>query len=260
MADQPKLLVTRQGAITRITFNSPERRNAVDIETSIRLRDAVEEAAKDDTRVVILTGAGTEAFCSGADLKAGAALERDVTHFLRTVTNPTILALREMPKPVIARVNGVAAGVGCNYALAADLRVAVETARFSQAFVRIGLIPDGGSTYFLPRLVGYARAFEMIATGEPIDALQAMSLGLVNRIVPAGRLDAVVDELAARLAASPPLAMAGIKRALSYGDSHQLAEALEFEAVTQKTCFESEDFREGVTAFLQKRSAQFQGR
>jgi 2-(1,2-epoxy-1,2-dihydrophenyl)acetyl-CoA isomerase len=140
------------------------------------------------------------------------------------------------------------------------MRIAVETARFSQAFVRIGLIPDGGSSYFLPRLIGYARAFEMIATGEPIDALQAVSLGLINRVVPVERLDAAVDELAARLAAAPALAIAGIKRALAYGDSHRLAEALEFEAVTQKTCFESEDFREGVKAFLEKRSAHFQGR
>lgn len=260
MPGPPKLLVTRDGPCLRITFNSPERRNAVDIDTCVRFREAVEEAAKDDSRVVILTGAGSEAFCSGADLKAGASFERDVTHFLRTVTNPTILALRQMPKPVIARVNGIAAGAGCNYALAADLRIAVESARFSQAFVRIGLVPDGGSSYFLPRLVGYARAFEMVALGEPVDALEALSLGLVNRVVPAARLDAVVDEWAARLAASPALAVAGIKRALSFGDSHSLAEALDCEAVAQKACFESDDFREGVAAFLEKRAPRFQGR
>lgn len=259
MPGEPKLLVTRQGALTRITFNSPERRNAVDIEMCIQLRDAVLQAAADDSRVVILTGAGSEAFCSGADLKAGANLD-DVTTYLRTVTNPTIRALREMPKPVIARVNGVAAGVGCNYALAADIRVAVETARFSQAFVKIGLAPDGGGTYFLPRLAGYARAFEMIATGEPIDASQALALGLVNRVVPAAQLDATVDDLAAKLAASPALAMAGIKRALAYGDTHTLADALDCEAVTQKECFESADFREGVRAFLEKRPPRFEGR
>lgn len=259
MSDQPKLLVTRQGAVTRITFNSPERRNAVDVEMCILLREAVEQAAGDDSRVVILTGAGGDAFCSGADLKAGAKFD-DVTHYLRTVTNLTIRALREMSKPVIARVNGVAAGVGCNYALAADIRIAVDTARFSQAFVKIGLIPDGGSTYFLPRLIGYARAFELIATGEPIDARQAHALGLVNRVVPAEQLDAVVDGLAQKLAAAPALAMGGIKRALGFGDSHSLAEALECEAVTQKQCFESEDFREGVTAFLKKRAPSFKGR
>lgn len=259
MPDQPKLLVTRQGAVTRITFNSPERRNAVDVDMCIQLRDAVQQAAGDDSRVIVLTGAGSEAFCAGADLKAGANVD-DVTTYLRTVTNPTIRALREMPKPVIARVNGVAAGVGCNYALAADIRLAVETARFSQAFVRIGLVPDGGGTYFLPRLVGYARAFEMIATGEPIDARQALALGLVNRVVPAAQLDATVGDLVEKLAAAPPLALAGIKRALSYGEAHPLAETLDCEAVTQKACFESADFREGVRAFLEKRPPRFEGR
>ncbi len=257
MPEQPKLLVARENAVTRITFNAPDRRNAVDLETCHLLFAAVKEAARDDSRVVILTGAGGDAFCSGADLKSGAKMEHDVTHFLRTVTNPTIRTLREMNKPVIARVNGVAAGIGCNYALAADIRIAVDSARFSQAFVKIGLIPDGGSTYFLPRLLGYGRAFELMVTGEPLDARQALELGLVNRVVAADELDSAVDELAARLAAAPALAIEGIKLALGYAENHTLAEALDSEAVIQKTCFESQDFREGVTAFLEKRPARF---
>ncbi|MEO8657252.1 MAG: enoyl-CoA hydratase-related protein [Bryobacteraceae bacterium] len=259
MADHPKLLVTRDGAVTRITFNNPERRNAVDPAMCVALRDAVLAAADDDSRVVVLTGAGGEAFCSGADLKAGAPVN-DVTEYLRTVTNPTIRALREMAKPVIARVNGVAAGVGFNYALAADIRIAVDTARFSQAFVKIGLIPDGGSTFLLSRMIGYARAFELMISGDVIDAPRALALGLVNRVVTAEELDGVVDGLAARLAAAPALAVAGIKRAVGFGEEHSLAESLDFEAVAQKGCIESADFREGVAAFLQKRAPRFEGR
>jgi len=181
----------------------------------------------------------------------------DVTEYLRAVTNPTILALRAMPKPVIAKVRGVAVGLGCNYALACDLRVTASDARFGQVFSRIGLMPDGGSTYFLPRMTGYARAFEWMATADVYDARRCFELGIVNRVVEPAELDAAVDDLAQRLAEGPALAYANIKRALSTGEAASLAETLDREAVGQKTCLESPDFREGVQAFLEKRKPKF---
>ncbi len=256
-----KLIVTRQDGVTRITFNAPERRNAVDQEMVERLHHVVLETARDSTRVLVLAGAGG-AFCAGADVKGMLSRGRsfDVTEHLRRLTNPTIVALREMAKPVIAAVDGVAVGIGCNYALAADIRIATTAARFGQVFSKIGLMPDGGSTYLLPRLVGYAKAFELMATGEIIDAPRALALGIANRVVASEELEAAVNELAARLAAGPGVALAGLKRALIYAETHSLAESLDCEAVTQGECFRSEDFREGVTAFLEKRPPVFHGR
>jgi len=259
MADEPRLLVTLNNGIKRITFNAPERRNAVDRATSERFLEVVQETARDESKVVILTGAG-DAFCAGADLTASRPGGDDVSAFLRRVANPAILALREMAKPVIARVHGHAVGIGCNFALAADIRIASTAAKFGQVFSKIGLIPDGGSTYFLPRMIGYPQAFELMVTGEIFDAQKALALGIVNRVVPFEELDRTVNEWAERLSSGASLAIAGIKRALSYGESHTLAEALECEAATQKTCYESQDFREGVTAFREKRKAMFQGK
>jgi 2-(1,2-epoxy-1,2-dihydrophenyl)acetyl-CoA isomerase len=259
MAQEPRLLVSLENGVTRITFNAPERRNAVDRATSERLLEVVQEAARDQSKVVVLTGAA-DAFCAGADLSTAKPGGDDVTEFLRRVVNPTILALRQMPKPVIARVHGHAVGVGCNYALAADIRVASTEAKFGQVFSKIGLIPDGGSTYFLPRMIGYPKAFEWMATGAIIDAQQASEFGLVNCVVPLKDLDDVVEQWCRRFRSMATLAIAGIKRALSFGESHTLAEALDFEAVTQQACYQSEDFREGVAAFREKRKAMFQGK
>jgi 2-(1,2-epoxy-1,2-dihydrophenyl)acetyl-CoA isomerase len=259
MAQESRLLVSLENGVKRITFNAPDRRNAVDRATSERLLEEVQEAARDGSKAVVLTGTG-DAFCAGADLSTSKPGGGDVTEFLRRVVNPTVLALRQMPKPVIARVHGHAVGVGCNYALAADIRVASTEAKFGQVFSKIGLIPDGGSTYFLPRMIGYPKAFEWMATGAIIDAQQASEFGLVNCVVPLKDLDEVVDEWCRRFRSMASLAIAGIKRALSYGESHPLAEALDFEAVTQQTCYESDDFREGVAAFREKRKPVFQGK
>lgn len=259
MSASDKLLVTLENGIKRITINRPERRNALDGETMILLREEIERSAEDESRVVILTGAG-DSFCAGADLQAVGQREVDVTTSLRERTNPTILAMRKLAKPIIARIHGYAVGVGCNYALACDILIASDQAKFGQVFIKIGLMPDGGSTYFLPRIVGYAKAFELMATGDIFGAQDAFALGLVNRVVAFAELDATVNAMAERLAASPPLALAKIKEGLANGERSDLAGALEFEAVNQGDCFRSDDFKEGVAAFLEKRKANFQGK
>jgi 2-(1,2-epoxy-1,2-dihydrophenyl)acetyl-CoA isomerase len=262
MASSDKLIVTLDNGIKRITINRPQRRNSVDAETVELLHEAVLQSAEDDSRVLILTGAG-DAFCAGADLQATSQADTksfDVTAALRERTNPTILAMRRLSKPIIARVHGAAAGVGCNYALACDIIIASDQARFGQVFVKIGLMPDGGSTFFLPRLVGYHKAFELMATGDIISAQEALALGMINRVVPFEQLDPAVDEMAVRLAVGAPIALAKIKEGLNHGERSNLAAALEFEAINQAACFNSDDFVEGVKAFLEKRKAGFQGR
>lgn len=259
MSASDKLLVSLENGIKRITINRPERRNALDGETMIRLREEIQRSAEDESRVVILTGAG-DSFSAGADLQAVGQREVDVTTSLRERTNPTILAMRKLPKPIIARIHGHAVGVGCNYALACDILIASDQAKFGQVFIKIGLMPDGGSTYFLPRIVGYAKAFELMATGDIFSAQDALALGLVNRVVPFEELDRTVNAMAERLAASPPIALAKIKEGLANGERSDLAGALEFEAVNQGDCFRSADFKEGVAAFLEKRKANFQGK
>jgi 2-(1,2-epoxy-1,2-dihydrophenyl)acetyl-CoA isomerase len=250
--------VRMEDGIKTVTFSAPERKNAVTREMTLDLQRIVEDTAVDATRVMILTGEG-DAFCAGADLKSALAPGDDVTAYLRRVTNPTIAAMRALPIPIIARVHGVAVGIGCNYALACDLRIASTEAKFGQIFARIGLMPDGGSTYFLPRMIGYARAFEWMATADIWDAARCHQAGLVNQVVPFDELDSTVMTLARRLAAGPSLAYAQIKRALNIGDRGSLEDALEAEATGQSTCIQSADFREGVTAFLEKRTARFRG-
>jgi 2-(1,2-epoxy-1,2-dihydrophenyl)acetyl-CoA isomerase len=262
MSDNPKLLVTLENGIKRITFNRPEKKNPVDHETFELFRQAFADCSGDGTRVVILSGAG-DAFSSGADLSSFGKTnpaEYDVTKSLREVTNPAILAMRELPIPIIARVHGVAAGIGCNYALAADIIIASDKASFGELFIRIGLMPDGGGTFFLPRLTGYHKAFELMALGEVISAEEAFQLGMVNRVVPVQQLDATVDQLAERLLQMAPISLAKIKAALNHSAHTDLAGALEFEAVNQAACFHSQDFIEGVTAFLQKRKPVFKGK
>jgi 2-(1,2-epoxy-1,2-dihydrophenyl)acetyl-CoA isomerase len=257
-----KLLVTLEDGIKRITFNRPERRNSVDTETIELLHEEIQRSAEDECRVVILTGAG-DSFCAGADLQASSERDIrnvDVTASLREHTNPTILAMRRLAKPIIARIHGHAVGVGCNYALACDILIASEQAKLGQVFIRIGLMPDGGSTYFLPRIVGYSRAFELMATGEILSAEEALALGLVNRVVSFADLDLTVDQMAARLASAPAVALAKIKEGLNHGERSDLAGALEFEAINQDACFRSEDFMEGVNAFREKRKPIFKGK
>lgn len=260
MAGNEKLVVTLgEDGVKRITFNNPARRNAVDFEMFERFAEAIRESATDASRVVVITGAG-DSFCSGLDLAATSTRELaslDVAAKVRELINPPVMLMRSLCKPFVARVNGPAAGIGTSYVLACDVRVASVDATFSQSFIRIGLMPDGGSTHFLPALVGYAKAFELMTTGATLSADDALRLGVVNRVVPREELDAAVDEIAARLARAPQPALARIKAALTRAEQERLAAALDFEAEAQGECFASADFLEGVAAFAEKRAPVF---
>ncbi|HEX8720215.1 MAG TPA: enoyl-CoA hydratase-related protein [Pyrinomonadaceae bacterium] len=255
-----KLLVTLEGGVKRITFNNPARRNAVDFGMFEAFARAVEDSATDESRVVVVTGAG-EAFCAGLDLGSVSPAElaaMDVAAKVRELINPPVLRMRETGKPFVARVNGPAAGIGFSYVLASDVVVASEEATFSQSFVRVGLMPDGGSTHLLPALVGRVKAFELMATGDVLSARDAQRLGLVGRVVARTELDAAVEDIVKGLASAPQPSLARIKAALNLAEGGgSLAAALDFEAEGQADCFRSRDFAEGVAAFMQKRPPQF---
>jgi 2-(1,2-epoxy-1,2-dihydrophenyl)acetyl-CoA isomerase len=253
----------RRGSELRITLNRPDALNAWDKQFGYDLLAAVREAEADDVRAVVITGAG-RAFSSGADLKAGFdATPEGHPDVLTTLTeryHPIITGLRTLPKPVIAAVNGPAVGIGCSLALACDLIVARESAYFLLAFVNIGLVPDGGSSLLLPERAGLARATEMAMLGERVPARQALEWGLINRVTPDDGLEGAVDELAARLAAGPTRAYAGIKRQLNAWLFERMGAQLALEAEIQQQSAASGDFQEGVLAFLHKRPAAFEGR
>jgi 2-(1,2-epoxy-1,2-dihydrophenyl)acetyl-CoA isomerase len=256
--------------IGTITLNRPQKFNAITNQVLRELRQALESAGSDEgVRCLILTGAGS-AFCAGQDLNeiqlqpsAGASTIQDsasIEEHLHKYYHPVILGMRSLEKPVIAAVNGVAAGAGCSLALAADLRIAADNASFIQAFTRIGLIPDSGSTYFLPRLIGLAHSLAMIFTGDAISAQDALQMGLVNRVVPSGELMEVTRQLALRLAQGPTRAIGLAKRAVNVALNTDLQTALNTEARLQAEAAATRDAAEGIAAFLEKRKARFQGR
>jgi 2-(1,2-epoxy-1,2-dihydrophenyl)acetyl-CoA isomerase len=250
---------TSQGVLT-LTLNRPDALNSFNVEMKEALLAALKDAARDrGARVIVLTGSG-RAFSAGQDLKERQAPGvNDLGTELRTRYNPIILAMRQLEKPIIGAVNGVAAGAGISIALACDIVLAAESATFIEAFTRVGLVPDTGSSWFLPRLVGYARAAEMMFTADPVDAATAAQIGLINRVVPAEELMPEANALASRLAQSAPLALGLAKRALNRALESGLTEALEYEAQLQSVAGRSSDHGEGVAAFVEKRPANFTG-
>src|SRR5467141_4460709 len=242
-----------------IRLNRPEKMNAIGALTRQQLGEAIKQAEKDDTvRVVVLTGSG-RAFCSGADVtemvgEGGMRSPEDVGNVLRNEYMPMLTRLRTMPKPVIAAMNGPAVGIGASYALACDIRIATPEAYLLEAFINIGLAPDGGVSWLLPRMAGTGVAYEMFFTGKPLSATDAHRLGIINRLVPADRLEAEVRELAAQLVAQPRQALAATKRAVNHALESSFEEALEFESYLQEAQTATPEFAEGVAAFLARRS------
>ena len=263
-AASPVLLESTANGVTLLVMNRPEKLNALNGELATALNQAFERIGKDsNVRVVVISGAG-RAFCAGGDLEiiGKGRKARDVKQLepiLRAGCG-AVFRMRMMPQPIIAAVNGAAAGAGMNIALAADLRIAAEEAVFGQNFAKVGLFPDYGGTYFLPQLVGPSKAAELFYTGDMIDARTALQLGLVNRVVPAAQLETEVKALAARLAAGPGIAMRAVKQTLFGSEKDALNRALEAEVQHQMRCFASDDCLEGIQAFTEKRAPKFQGR
>ena len=248
-------------AVARITLNRPQVYNALSPDLIGEITHAVTTAAADATvRVVMLTGAGDKAFCSGADLKAGLGDASSLGDALRTRYNPMIRALRTIPKPVVCRLNGVAAGAGCSLALACDVIIMAADAYLSLLFVGIGLMPDAGATFFLPRLVGSARAFELASTGRRVYGPEAVQMGLAQRAVPSAELDAAVEEALAYYRSAPTRAIGAMKLALNRSLHSDLETMLLHEAEGQDSLSETRDAGEGIMAFLQKRPPDYQGR
>jgi 2-(1,2-epoxy-1,2-dihydrophenyl)acetyl-CoA isomerase len=266
-SDFQHLLIQQTEGVVTITMNRPEVLNAFNNLLIEELTEALEAASEDEAvRCVVLTGAG-RAFGSGQDLSelsvaqaqaGGGETPRISSHLERY--HRIVRLIREMPKPVIAAIRGVAAGISCNIALACDLRIAADNARFIEAFARIGLVPDGGGGYFLPRLIGLGKALEMAMLAEEVSGPEAARIGLVNRCVPMDEFEAVTMALAQKLAQGPTRAYGLIKELMYRGLDCNLAAALELEGQLQDTAITTEDFREGVTAFLQKRPPRYSGK
>jgi 2-(1,2-epoxy-1,2-dihydrophenyl)acetyl-CoA isomerase len=251
---EPVATLLEQGVL-RITLNRPQVLNALDVDTHVALREALTSAEDSGVRAVILTGAG-RGFCVGQDLAEFQALEWDAGEHLRRFYNPIILALRALAKPVMAAVNGVTAGAGIGLACACDLRVASDTASFTPAFESVALVPDSGTSFFVPRLIGRAQAFVWLTTGRTLDAEEARVKGLVDEVVAAADLEARTAELAAAYAARAGNATGMTKRLLDRADDALLAEHLEVEAQLQRDAADSAEHKQAIAAFLARRSAK----
>ncbi|MFL5733306.1 MAG: enoyl-CoA hydratase/isomerase family protein [Chloroflexia bacterium] len=253
------LYVLDEGVLT-ITLNRPDVLNAFNRQMTTEIQDALKKAERDPAvRCLVFTGAG-RAFSSGEDLKARQA--EGTTGFgstLRDRYNPIVLKMRNLEKPIIGSINGVAAGAGCSTALACDLRIVSDKASFIEVFVRIGLVPDSGSSFFLPRLVGLGKALEIAFTGDSVGAEEALRIGLVNTVVPAEELEAATRELALRLAKGPTRAIGLAKRTINRALSMDLEQILEYEVFAQETAGSTEDHKEGMAAFLEKRTPNYTG-
>jgi 2-(1,2-epoxy-1,2-dihydrophenyl)acetyl-CoA isomerase len=256
--------VNDDGGITTITLNRPEKLNALAGHMRRDLAEALEAAGSDrSVRVVVVTGAG-RSFCAGGDVRAMAELieEKNAEEFSRLLGSArrVITAIRQMTKPVVAAIDGPASGAGFNLALACDLRIASTAATFSQSFVKVGLHPDWGGTYFLPRMVTPNKACELFFLGETISAAEALRLGIVNYVVEPAELEAETRKLAERLRAAPAISIAAAKQAVYLSQAAEMEEMLRYETDAQLRCFQSEDGREGIKAFLEKREPRFVGK
>ena len=253
------LIVDEADRVVTITMNRPRRKNAANSVMWEELSDVVRALhSADDVRAVILTGAGGD-FCSGADVSGEETRSRHMLHSMRHIGD-LCLSLQRLAQPTVAKVRGVAAGAGLNMALACDMVIAAEGARFSEIFARRGLVVDFGGSWLLPRLVGMHRAKELVLLADIIDAAEADRIGLVNRVVPEAELDDTVDAIAARLAAGPPIALAMSKRLLNNSFDVTLEQALDDEGLAQTVTFSTEDVAEAMGAFIDKRDPVFRGR
>lgn len=260
--DYQNIILETEGAKAKISLNRPEVFHALNSSMLKELAEAFRVLGENETiRVITLTATGDDAFCSGADLKEGMAnAGRPLGEVLAENYEPLIIGIRECPKPVICQMNGIAAGAGMSLALACDLIVANDKAYMTELFVGIGLMPDAGSMYFLPRLVGVQKAFELCSTGRKIYMEEALQIGLVSKIASSDQLEASVSQLADYYASAPTVAIAQMKKALNLTYESSLQQMLTVEAKGQTKCGYTEDFGEGVMAFLQKRKPEFKGK
>ena len=261
MAIFETILYKTEDHVAQITMNRPERRNAMNLTLNRELLEAFEHAAADDqVRAVLVTGAG-KGFCSGADLTMFQPIPtpEQITEIIISNYRPMMAVIGSMRKPVIAAVNGVAAGAGASLALACDLRLMAHDASMLMAFSNIALVPDAGANWLLTRLIGYSRAYEIAIEGSRIPAERCLELGLTNKVVPAEQLLSIARAWAGKLARRPTLALGLTKQAMQFAELNDLASTIEFEANLQKQTIVSHDFKEGVMAFMEKRDPSFQG-
>jgi 2-(1,2-epoxy-1,2-dihydrophenyl)acetyl-CoA isomerase len=251
--------VSREGAVLTVTLNRPDVLNAINQAVHEGLRDALKQARADEIRAVVLTGAG-RGFCVGQDLTEFREAPTDISERLRRSYHPNIEAIRGLEKPVIAAVNGVTAGAGLSLACACDLRIAADSASFVPGFIGIGLVPDSGGTLFIQRLLGTPRAFDWMTTNRKVTAAEALEWGLVNEVIDTDHLASHVAEVAATFASLPTRAIGMTKRLFDHAATATLEQQLGFESQLQAAATQTEDFREGVAAFLEKREPAFTGR